>query len=176
MLVTRHVRIANREDPDQTASSEAVWSGFVLFFLEHLPQFEMHFDFFWTSTSSSNTISILYRQKLLTLLRVWPVWLDFLKDPRIAYTKSAFNSINQIFLDILSLNINPGPEVIKLFSCSTQLSTKFKLLLKTKTLTIYFKSLALSLSDVVFIMLINVKMPTIVGILTFISRISKNKS
>ena len=31
--------------------------------------------------------------------------------------------------------------------------------------------LALSLSDVVFIMLINVKMPTIVGILTFMSRI-----
>ena len=37
-----------------------------------------------------------------------------------------------------------GLEVIKLFSCSTQLSTKF-------------------------ILLINVKMPTIVGILTFIS-------
>ena len=35
----------------------------------------------------------------------------------------------------------PGPEVIKLFSCSTQLSTKF-------------------------ILLINVKMQTIVGILT----------
>ena len=34
------------------------------------------------------------------------------------------------------------------------------------------RSLALSLSDVVFIMLINVKMPTIVGILTFISRIN----
>ena len=33
------------------------------------------------------------------------------------------------------------------------------------------KFLALSLSDVVFIMLINVKMPTIVGILTFMSRI-----
>ena len=32
--------------------------------------------------------------------------------------------------------------------------------------------LALSLSDVVFIMLINVKMPTIVGILTFMSRIN----
>ena len=31
--------------------------------------------------------------------------------------------------------------------------------------------LALSLSDVVIIMLINVKMPTIVGILTFMSRI-----
>ena len=24
-------RIANREDPDQTASSEAVWSGYLLF-------------------------------------------------------------------------------------------------------------------------------------------------
>ena len=38
-----------------------------------------------------------------------------------------------------------GPEVIKLFSCSTQLSTKF-------------------------FMLMNVKMSTIVGILTFMSR------
>ena len=38
---------------------------------------------------------------------------------------------------------NSGPEVIKLFSCSTQLSMKFFLL-------------------------INVKMPTIVGILTFV--------
>ena len=34
------------------------------------------------------------------------------------------------------------------------------------------KFLALSLSDVVFIMLINVKMSTIVGILTFISRVN----
>ena len=34
------------------------------------------------------------------------------------------------------------------------------------------KFLALSLSDDVFIMLINVKMPTIVGILTFMSRIN----
>ena len=41
----------------------------------------------------------------------------------------------------------PGKEVIKLFSCSAQLSQKF-------------------------ILLINVKMPTIVGILTFISRIN----
>ena len=39
----------------------------------------------------------------------------------------------------------PGPEVIKLFSCPTQLSMKF-------------------------FPLINVKMPTIVGILTFLSR------
>ena len=41
----------------------------------------------------------------------------------------------------------PGPEVIKLFSCSTQLSTEF-------------------------ILLINVKMPTIDGILTFTSMIN----
>ena len=34
------------------------------------------------------------------------------------------------------------------------------------------KYLALSLSNVVFIMLINVNMPTIVGILTFMSRIN----
>ena len=39
----------------------------------------------------------------------------------------------------------PGPEVIELFSCSTQLSMKF-------------------------VLLINGKMPTIVGILTFMSR------
>ena len=43
---------------------------------------------------------------------------------------------------------SPGLEVIKLLSCSTQLSIKR-------------------------IMLINVKMPTIVGILTFISMIDK---
>ena len=34
------------------------------------------------------------------------------------------------------------------------------------------KFLALSLSEVVFIMLINVKLPSIVGILTFMSRIN----
>ena len=44
------------------------------------------------------------------------------------------------------ITLRPGPEVIKLFRCSTQLSAKF-------------------------IPLINVKMPTLVGILTFISMI-----
>ena len=43
--------------------------------------------------------------------------------------------------------VGPGPEVIKLLSCSTRLRSKF-------------------------ILLINVKMPTIVGILTFMSRIN----
>ena len=68
-------------------------------------------------------------------------------------------------------NFFPDLEVIKLFSCSTQLSTKFQLLIKTKIPTNKEVS-CLSLSDVVFIMLINVKMPTIVGILTFMSRIN----
>ena len=49
--------------------------------------------------------------------------------------------------DITALLHVPGPEVIKPFSYSTQLSTKFTLL-------------------------INVKMPTSVGILTFMSRIN----
>ena len=59
-----------------------------------------------------------------------------------------------------------GPEVIKLFSCSSQLSTKFQLFIKLKYQQ-KKKFLTLSLSDVVFIMLINIKMPTTVGILTF---------
>ena len=47
--------------------------------------------------------------------------------------------------ELLVTVAEPGPVVIKLFSCSTQLSLKFFLL-------------------------INVKMPTIVGILTFVNR------
>ena len=47
------------------------------------------------------------------------------------------------------------------------------MLIKTKIPTKIIKKFpALSLSDVVFITLINVKMPTIVGILTFMSRIN----
>ena len=45
---------------------------------------------------------------------------------------------------LLNVFGRPGPEVIKLFPCSTQLS-------------------------MIFFLLINVKMPTIVGILTFMS-------
>ena len=63
-----------------------------------------------------------------------------------------------------------GAKVIKLFLCSTEnkISTAHKKLNYQQIK----KSLASSLSDVVFIMLINVKMPTIVGILTFMSRIN----
>ena len=48
---------------------------------------------------------------------------------------------------------------------------KFQLLINTKILT-NEKIIVLSLSDDVIIMLINVKMPTIVGILTFMSRVN----
>ena len=60
------------------------------------------------------------------------------------------NSDSLICIHNGSLQVNcikPGPEVIKRFPCSTQLSTKI-------------------------ILLINVKMPTIVGILTLISMIN----
>ena len=51
-------------------------------------------------------------------------------------------------LSFFEKHCRSGPEVIKLFSCSAKMSIKF-------------------------IMLINVKMPTLVGKLTFISMIDK---
>ena len=51
-------------------------------------------------------------------------------------------------------------------------STEHEISMLIKTKIPIKKFLALSLSDVVFILLINVKMPTIVGILTFMSRIT----
>ena len=65
----------------------------------------------------------------------------------------------------------PGPEVIKIILCSTQLSLKIQLLIKNKCWKIT-TFLAFNLTHVAFIMLINVKMPTIVGILTFMSMIN----
>ena len=58
-------------------------------------------------------------------------------------------------------------EVRKLFACSTQLSMKFHLLIKGEKKIF----LVLKLKNVVFILLINVKMPEIVGILTVMRRI-----
>ena len=57
--------------------------------------------------------------------------------------------------------VNPGHGVIKLFSCSTQLSTEFQQLIKLKYRQIK-TVLALSLSNVVYIF---------VGILTFLSKL-----
>ena len=60
---------------------------------------------------------------------------------------NCFKTMNSLPIFQSNLAIYSGPQVIKLFPCSTQLGTKF-------------------------ILLINVKMPTIVGILTFISMIN----
>ena len=68
-------------------------------------------------------------------------------------------------------NYKPRHRGYKTCSYSTRLKTMFQLLIKRKYGQIK-KFLALSLSDVVFIMLINVKMSTIVGILKSMSRIN----
>ena len=60
-----------------------------------------------------------------------------------------------------------GSEVIKLFSCPTQLNMKFFLLLNVKMPTVVGILTFTSMKKIFF--LINVKMPTIVGILTFMS-------
>ena len=60
---------------------------------------------------------------------------------------------------------------MKLFLSSTQLGMEFQLLIKSKMLK-NKDFLAFKLSDVVFIMLIDVKMPTYVDNLTFISMIN----
>ena len=52
------------------------------------------------------------------------------------------------------------------------MSMKFQLILKTKMLKKIKTFIAFKLSDVVLIMLIKVKMPTIVDILTFMSMIN----
>ena len=48
----------------------------------------------------------------------------------------ANQTINQLLSEmdgyVLTLSDKPGPKVIKLFSCSPQLSMKFQLLIKTK--------------------------------------------
>ena len=62
----------------------------------------------------------------------------------------------------------PGPVVIKLFSCSTQLNMMFIIVINVKMPTIVGILTFISMT-----MLINVKMSTIVGILTFISMINR---
>ena len=64
-----------------------------------------------------------------------------------------------------------GPEVIKLFPFSTQLSTKFQLLINTKILSNKEVSCFNALRCCIYHAK-NVKMPTIVGILTLMSRIN----
>ena len=82
------------------------------------------------------------------LLKLFP-WTSAIKSPR--YIKKIKKSFRNIILRVSeTVGLRPGPEDIKHFSYSTQLSTKF-------------------------ILLINVKMPTIVGILTFVSMINTTR-
>ena len=77
-------------------------------------------------------------------------------------------SIGELHNCLKCANNETLPRGYKTFSCSTHLSTKFQLLIKIKYRQIK-KFLALSLTDVAFILLINVKVPTIVGMLTLMS-------
>ena len=66
-----------------------------------------------------------------------------------------------------------SPKIIKSFSCSSQLSMKFKLPINREIIK-FGRNFRFKLAKPVIymcILLINVKMPTIVGILTFMSRI-----
>ena len=68
----------------------------------------------------------------------------------------------------------PGPEVIKLLSCVSQLSIKFVLLTDLKLLTTA-NSFLLNIAEhdfffFFFFLLTDMKMPTIVGIFRFVSR------
>ena len=67
------------------------------------------------------------------------------EEPTKKKQKKKLRLIAMILTNIVFYRFKPGPEVTKLFSCSTQLS-------------------------MTFFLLINVKMPTIVGILTFMSQ------
>ena len=109
----------------------------------------------WTESlvSRSDNLQGCSGENLLAL-REKPNFFDVF-DKMNLLLKDAYNKKNSSMMSVLR-HENPwlccmrtkmhraGPEVIKLFSCSNQLS-------------------------MTFIMLINVKMPTIVGILTFIS-------
>ena len=67
----------------------------------------------------------------------------------------------------------PGPEAIKHFSSSAQLSMKFQLLINVEIVKIIGKFRFKYHKVVIYpANKINVKMPTIVGILTFMSRIN----
>ena len=68
--------------------------------------------------------------------------------------------------------LTSGPEVIKPFFMLNSYSTEQEISTAHKKIPTSEEVIAISLSDVVFILIINVKMPTIIGILTFMNRIN----
>ena len=96
-----------------------------------------------------NTLSMSFDMKFIRLdkkTRSLAILTCFLKR-LINFISKDLNMVFSIYQDVQGLCSLSGPEVIKLFSCSTQLSMKF-------------------------ILIINVEMPTTVGILTFMGRIN----
>ena len=87
--------------------------------------------------------------KLLALSLSDVVFIIFFDDKVLpSITQAGYGQLVKMLITLEPHDVvRSGPEVIKLILCSTQLSTKF-------------------------ILLINVKMPTIVGILSFISMIN----
>ena len=92
----------------------------------------------------------VWRRKNEGCQRKLQVFLWNVFDIKWIYFTSIILGFYKHLNNLKNLCFHPGPEIIELFSCSTQLSMKF-------------------------ILLINVKMPTIVGILTFISMIKARK-
>ena len=82
-----------------------------------------------------------------TVLRSFDYLMNTIKNHKSAVSLQEDLQTDESRVSRVRSQVKPGPEVIKLFSCSTQLSMKF-------------------------IMLINNKMPTIVGILIFMNMIS----
>ena len=72
-------------------------------------------------------------------------------------------------MTVFVLGFGYGLEVIKLFSCSTQLSIKFIFLIKYQKRPKSMEVSDMNYQNQSFILLINIKMPTI---LTFMSRIN----
>ena len=123
----------------------------------------IHFDFKGCWVVIYNFIQIL---KAHSVSKQWRTWSDttFWAFWSTRFCLPMSHKMDVMLICVMSNRL--GPEVIKLVSCLTQLSMKFQLLVKLKYWQME-KFLALSLSDVVFVMLINVKMPTMVGILHF---------
>ena len=85
---------------------------------------------------------------IINSLHAWQFFMLLLLSLEF-FSKLTFfkNFFQELYQSVKRFGSRSGSEVIKLFSCSTQLSTKF-------------------------ILLINVKMPTFFGILTFVCRIN----
>ena len=82
------------------------------------------------------------------------------------------SKVTLLIIADFSIMRRPSSAVIKHFSCSTQLSKKFVHKIHLKSLTIA-NSFMLKIPEMNISLLINMKMPTIVGIFIFIGKKKK---